>query len=291
MRTKCLSLRHAGTMVVLVGLVSLMMGPTPCNLRVPEYPGSSEIPGRQDTSDVFAVEHALTMPYDAASGAPTGVRQHHPLVVVKVIDKATPGLHKACATSQNLNEVTLDWYRIDPITRVETKYYVITLRQAMIVAVEPFMPMSFLPENEAYRHMEQVSFVYQEIEWNWIPDSAVEMDTWAAAHAAADLDKDGDVDLDDFETFTGSITGPVPQGATPAGDLDSDGDCDVADLAQFTAAFTGSLDARVAVAQAPIPALGPTALAGVGLFGNASRPSMTRGVMRGIGYHGLHGTR
>jgi type VI protein secretion system component Hcp len=42
------------------------------------------------------------------------------------------------------------------------------------------MPMSFLPQNESYRHMEQVSFVYEEIEWNWLPDSAVEMDRWRA---------------------------------------------------------------------------------------------------------------
>jgi hypothetical protein len=26
--------------------------------------------------------------------------------------------------------------------------------------------------------MEQVSFVYEEIEWKWIPDSVVEMDKW-----------------------------------------------------------------------------------------------------------------
>ena len=30
--------------------------PTPCNLKVAEYPGSSEKEGREDTSDVFEVE-------------------------------------------------------------------------------------------------------------------------------------------------------------------------------------------------------------------------------------------
>ncbi len=165
-------------MVMLLVAVPFTLAPTPANLTVPEYPGGSEKEGREDTSDIFAVEHKLTTPYDPANGAQTGARQHSPLVVVKVIDKATPGFHKALTTGENLSEVKLDFYRIDPSTRVEVKYYVITLKNVRIVGIETFMPMSFLPENESYRHMEKVSFVYEEIEWNWLPDSIVEMDRW-----------------------------------------------------------------------------------------------------------------
>ena len=50
--------------------------------------------------------------------------------------------------------------------------------QARIVDASPYMPMSFLPQNESYRHMVQFSFVYEEIEWNWLPDSVVEQDKW-----------------------------------------------------------------------------------------------------------------
>lgn len=152
--------------------------PTPCNLKVAEYPGSSEKEAREDTSDVFEIEHHIHQPVDLTTGMATGVRVHSPMRIVKQVDKATPGFHKALATGQNLAEVILDFYRIDPATRSESKYYTITLRKARIVDIRPYMPMSFVPANESYRHMEQVSFVYEEIEWNWLPDSVVEQDHW-----------------------------------------------------------------------------------------------------------------
>ena len=152
--------------------------PTPCNLMVTEYPGSSEKEGREDTSDVFEIEHSIHQPVEPTTGQASGVRVHSPMRVVKMIDKASPGFHKALCTGQNLAEVILTFYRIDPGTRSEDKYYSITLKQARIVDIRPYMPMSFVPSNESYRHMEQVSFVYEEIEWNWMPDSAIEMDKW-----------------------------------------------------------------------------------------------------------------
>lgn len=154
--------------------------PTPCNLRVAEYPGSSEKEGREDTIDCFEIEHHLHQPVDETTGMATGVRVHSPLRVVATLDKATPGLHKAMCTGQNLSEVALEFYRIDPTSRAEARYYMITLRNVRVVDVRPYMPMSFVPANESYRHMVQYSFVYEEIEWNWEPDSVVEMDKWRA---------------------------------------------------------------------------------------------------------------
>lgn len=152
--------------------------PTPCNLHVAEYPGSSEKENRADTIDVFEIEHYLHQPIREEDGMPSGVRVHSPLRVVCQIDKATPGLHKALVTAQNLKSVRLDFYRIDPKSRQEQKYYTITLSQARVVDIRPYMPMSFVPSNEPYRHMVQYSFTYEQIEWNWMPDSVIELDHW-----------------------------------------------------------------------------------------------------------------
>jgi type VI secretion system secreted protein Hcp len=145
---------------------------------VDEYPGSCEKEGREDTSDVFEIEHHVHAPFRSEDGMPAGVRVHGPLRVVKQIDKATPGFHKALCTAQNLKQVVLSFYRIDPASRSEQEYFKITLKKARIVDIQPYMPMSFVPANESYRHMEQVSFVYEEIEWNWLPDSVIEQDSW-----------------------------------------------------------------------------------------------------------------
>ncbi|MCH7808683.1 MAG: type VI secretion system tube protein Hcp, partial [Planctomycetes bacterium] len=69
--------------------------PTPCNLRVAAYPGSSEKESREDTIDVFEIEHHLHQPTEPTTGEATGVRVHSPLRVVAALDKATPGFHKA----------------------------------------------------------------------------------------------------------------------------------------------------------------------------------------------------
>ena len=157
--------------------------PTPCNLKVEGYPGSSEKENRKDTSDVFEIEHHIHQPVDLTTGQATGVRVHSPMRVVKLIDKASPGLQKALCTGQNIAKVTLDFYRIDPASQYEDIYYTITLTNGRVVDIRPYMPMSFLPQNETYRHMEQVSFVYEQIEWKWVPDGVTEMDKWRSPGA------------------------------------------------------------------------------------------------------------
>lgn len=152
--------------------------PTPCNLFVTDIPGSSEKEGREDSSDIFEIEHEVHQPLDFHTGQASGVRVHNPLRVVKQIDKATPGFFKALCQGMNLPEVRLEYYRIDPASRAEVKYYVVKLTNARIVNIKPYMPVSFLPANEPYRHMEQVSFAYEQIEWSWLPDNMVEMDEW-----------------------------------------------------------------------------------------------------------------
>ena len=158
--------------------------PTPCNLRIPDIPGSSEKEGREGTIDVFEVEHSVRQPFDATTGMGTGVRVHSPLTALANIDKATPALGKALSTGRVLDELTLEFYRIDPETRSETKYYEITLRRVRVVFIRPYVPNTLKPENEALRHMVLYSFVYEEIEWKFIPDSMVEIDRWQAPREA-----------------------------------------------------------------------------------------------------------
>ena len=96
--------------------------PTPCNLYVGEYPGSSEKEGREDSSDVFEIEHHIHQPVDLTTGQATGVRVHSAMRIVKTIDKCTPGFHKALCTGQNLASVELKFYRISPTSRQEEQY-------------------------------------------------------------------------------------------------------------------------------------------------------------------------
>lgn len=158
--------------------------PFMCSLKVAEYPGSSEKEGRAGTSDIFEIEHHIHQPVDPNTGASCSARVHSPLRLTKIIDKASPGFHKALCTGQKLKQVILDFYRIDPESREEKKYYTMTLTGARVADIRPFMPMCFVPANESYKHMEQVSFVYEEIEWKWLPDNVIQTDKWRAPGTA-----------------------------------------------------------------------------------------------------------
>lgn len=152
--------------------------PTPCNLTVENIPGGSEKTGRENSCDVFEIEHQVHMPTDAASGLATGMRIHAPMRITKVIDKASPLLFQALCQSKTIKTATLDFYRIDPETRSEAKYYQIIMYNCRVSHFRPFMPTSFVPANESFRHMEQVSFVYERIELRWLPDNIMAEDEW-----------------------------------------------------------------------------------------------------------------
>ena len=154
--------------------------PTPLSLRIAEIPGSSEKEGREGTIDVFEVEHSIYQPIAATTGMRTGVRVHDPFRCLANIDKAMPALMKRLCTGGNILEVIVEYYRIDPKTRSETKYFEVTMRNARIVLIRPYVPNTLKPENESLRHMVNYSFAYEEIEWKYIPDSMVETDRWQA---------------------------------------------------------------------------------------------------------------
>ena len=160
--------------------------PTPCNLTITGIPGGSEKDGREGSSDVFEIEHQVHQRTDAATGMSSGSRVHAPMRVTKQIDKASPRLFEALCRNENLEEVKLDFYRIDPESRSEVKYYTITMTNCRVSHFRPYMPVSFLPANESFRHMEQVSFIYEQIELQWLPDNIVAIDMWRAAGEGAD---------------------------------------------------------------------------------------------------------
>ncbi len=160
--------------------------PCPCNLRIPGCPGSSEKEGREDTSDIFEIEHEVHAPTSPETGQPMGSRIHGALRLVKQIDKASPRLHEAVCKGESFKEVTLDFYRISPETRQEVKYYTITMKKVMITQIRPYMPNTLVAANERLQHMEQISLVYQEIEWHWLPDRIMASDKWEKPGAGDD---------------------------------------------------------------------------------------------------------
>jgi type VI secretion system secreted protein Hcp len=133
---------------------------------------------KKDKILVYAIDHNVEIPKDTHTGLPTGQRIHHPLVVTKGKDNASPKLFKACCTGEQC-EVTLDQYRIKA-DGTEEKYFTIKLEEAIVVNVREFTPLTFVPENKPYHDMEEVSLTYSKITWTYNDGNIEYVDNWKA---------------------------------------------------------------------------------------------------------------
>ena len=156
--------------------------PMPAHLEVTgnnqgKIDGSCDMQGRENTILVEGFDHEVYIPRDPQSGLPTGKRVHNAMKVVKTYDKSSPKLYQALCTGEQLSDVTLKWYRIDP-TGSEEHYFTTKLEDAILVAIKPWMPNCLDPATESYTHMEELAFTYKKIMWTWEPDGIESEDSW-----------------------------------------------------------------------------------------------------------------
>lgn len=141
--------------------------------------GSVTQKGREGWIECFAFEHKVHSPRDPASGLPTGKRVHSPLKIIKPIDKSTPLLMNVLVNNENIPELELQFFA-PSAAGAETNFYKITLTNANISEVKPYMLMNRNPEYMRYPEMEEVSFTYQKVEWTFVKGGITAMDDWEA---------------------------------------------------------------------------------------------------------------
>jgi type VI secretion system secreted protein Hcp len=144
--------------------------------------GSVTQKGRENSIQVFGVAHEIISPRDAASGLPTGKRQHKPITVTVPVDKATPLLFQALVSNEMLQNVTIDFWRGGGAglsragagaTGVEQLYYKIELANAAVASI---VLDSTSPGDDRLK----VSFVYQKITETFVDGGITTEDDWSA---------------------------------------------------------------------------------------------------------------
>lgn len=130
--------------------------------------GSCKIKGREETTVVEAYVHEVVSPRDAASGLPTGKRQHSPVVITMRIDKSTPLLYNVLVNNENLTEVSFEFWR-KTSTGSDQQYFTVDLINASIGGIKM-----------GARDQVEVSFYYQKITWTWVDGGITSEDDWEA---------------------------------------------------------------------------------------------------------------
>jgi len=133
-------------------------------VKIDGIPGESLDDQHKDWIEVLHFEHVLEQPASAtasSSGGATAARvNHRPYVFVHQIDKASPKLAEACCKGSHIKEVKFEFFRAGGD---KTKYYEVTLEQALVTKVEPVGAA-----DEDGFPSERISLTYGKIKWNYI---------------------------------------------------------------------------------------------------------------------------
>ena len=139
--------------------------------------GSITQKGREDSIMVIGTSHEVLSPRDAASGLPTGKRQHKPFVITKEIDKASPLLYSVLCNNENITEWKLEYWQPSK-TGQEQQHYTIELLNASISEIRHEMLNNKYPENMQHKEREHIAFCYQKITWTWMEGGISAEDDW-----------------------------------------------------------------------------------------------------------------
>jgi type VI secretion system secreted protein Hcp len=141
--------------------------------------------GREGAIAVQYLQSKIVSPRDAASGLPTGKRQHEPLVFRKAIDKSTPKLLDAMVNNENLTAATFKFYRTST-TGVEQEYFNIKLTNASLASTNLYHPDTMDSTAPAATNngsgggaeLEEFTLTYQKIEWIYLDGGISAQDDW-----------------------------------------------------------------------------------------------------------------
>lgn len=119
---------------------------------------------------VEAYEHTIEIPTDQLTARATGRREHAPFRVTKRVDRSTPLLYRAMTASETIPSVRI---RVPTSPGRGGEPVMITLSNARIVGIR-----STSAPNENVAH-EQISFVYERIQWASADGTIEHTDDWA----------------------------------------------------------------------------------------------------------------
>ena len=143
--------------------------------------GDVQQEGREDTIRGYSFSNSTTIPRHVDTGQPSGTRTHHPVTFSKHVDPASPLLWQAMTTGESLEEVTFDFYKIDPKGE-NTNYYSVTLRNAIVVQMSTELAdTAGAVGTQAEDIREHLQLTFQEIEWEHKDNGTMSSDSWLRA--------------------------------------------------------------------------------------------------------------
>jgi len=125
--------------------------------------GTATQEGHEDEIMIQAFVHNVPRGTNEQSGQITSMPAMKPMKITKFIDKASPLLHNALTSGEQLT-VTINWYRISA-SGEEELYYVMELESSVLVDIETILPSVGDPAMSHLAHMEVLHINPGAITW------------------------------------------------------------------------------------------------------------------------------
>ena len=127
-----------------------------------------EGPRENHTSLVYEFNHEVYLPYESEENRIQGSRRLKAFELIKNVDRLTPQLFQIACNGATCEEITVTLYRIAENTGEEEPYFVFVLTEARIVSVRPWMPATYIAENESIGHLESLKIIAQSITYKYL---------------------------------------------------------------------------------------------------------------------------
>ena len=114
--------------------------------------GTATQEGHEDEIMIQAFSQNVPRATNEQSGQITSMPAMKPMKITKFIDKASPLLHNALTSGEQLT-LEINWYRISA-SGEEELYYVMELENAVLVDIETVLPSVGDPSQSHLAHME-----------------------------------------------------------------------------------------------------------------------------------------
>ena len=143
--------------VLLLGVLWPMSVPAAAYLKLGDIKGESTAAAHAGWIELDSFSHGITNQVDAASGLPTGKRQHKPFVVTKPVDKSSPLLLGLATRGGVVPVVRLDF--VNPASG--RRYYQVTLENVLVTSYQTS------GSGGDARLVDSFSLNYEEIKWTY----------------------------------------------------------------------------------------------------------------------------
>lgn len=180
---KNLKIFHLTAVLVGIGL-GITSSQGAAFIKLGDIKGEATDNEHKDWIIIESMSHGITNQRDAASGLPTGKRQHKPFTITKEIDKSSPKLMEACVNGRAIPVVRLEFVRKGE----QDRYYEVIIKNVLVTSYQSGAPSGQAPT-------ESFSLNYEEIKWTysvWDDTDIVHVDhsyRWNLIHEVGESDR------------------------------------------------------------------------------------------------------